>query len=71
VGFVTTAAEIIAFLASNGYHKETGGNHGVKMVKGGNRIPIPMHRRDLKTGTASGILAQAGYTINDLMNWRR
>ncbi|MDR0649603.1 MAG: type II toxin-antitoxin system HicA family toxin [Synergistaceae bacterium] len=61
----------MAFLVSKGYHKETGGSHGVKMAKGGNRISIPMHKRDLKTGTANGILAQAGYTINDFMNWRR
>ena len=72
MGFVTTADEIIAFLKSKGYHVETGrGRHGIKMVKGSQRIAIPTHSRDIATGTASGILRQAGYTINDMMGWRR
>jgi predicted RNA binding protein YcfA (HicA-like mRNA interferase family) len=72
MGFVTTADEIIAFLRSKGYKEETGrGRHGVKMVKGGNKISIPAHKGNMRIGTASGILAQAGYSINDVMNWRR
>jgi hypothetical protein len=71
MGFVTTAAEIMAFLASRGFHRETGGKHGVKMVKGGNRIPVPIHRRDLSAFTAKNILEQAGYTVDDMIDWRR
>jgi predicted RNA binding protein YcfA (HicA-like mRNA interferase family) len=72
MGFTVTAAELIAFLASRGYHKETGrGKHGVKMVKGGVRIPIPAHPGDMPISTAGRILKQAGYTINDVINWRR
>jgi predicted RNA binding protein YcfA (HicA-like mRNA interferase family) len=71
VGFVTTAEEIMAFLASKGYHRETGGRHGVKMAKGGNRIPIPAHKGSLPRGTAQHILEQAGHTVNDLIDWRR
>jgi predicted RNA binding protein YcfA (HicA-like mRNA interferase family) len=72
MGFVTTAAEILAFLRSKGFTIETGhGRHGTKAVRGKQKISIPMHSRDLATGTANGILAQAGYTINDLMEWRR
>ncbi|GHV26882.1 hypothetical protein FACS1894167_00930 [Synergistales bacterium] len=71
MGFVTTTAEIMAFLASKGYHKETGrGRHGVKMVNGLTRIPITAHKRDIATGTARGMLAQAGYSPDDLMEWR-
>ena len=72
MGFVTTAAEIMAFLKSKGYHVEKGrGRHGVKMVKGSHRIAIPAHSRDMAIGTTNGILGQAGYIINDMMEWRR
>ena len=72
MGFVTTIAEIMAFLKSKGYHLDTGrGRHGVKMVKGSQRIPIPAHPGDLPPGTAGRILKLAGYTINDFLEWRR
>ena len=72
MGFTITASELIAFLRSKGYTIQTGrGRHGTKAVKGNHRIPIPAHSRDIAVGTANGILAQAGYTINDLMEWRR
>jgi predicted RNA binding protein YcfA (HicA-like mRNA interferase family) len=72
MGFTITAAEIIAFLVSKGYHKETGrGRHGVKMVIGSTRIPIPSHPGDLNSFTAKNILSMAGYTVNDVMDWRR
>jgi hypothetical protein len=58
VGFVITAAEIIAFLISKGYHKETG------------RGRLPAHGRDIRKGTADGILAHAGFTTIDVMDWR-
>ena len=68
MGFTITAAELISFLASKGFHKETGrGRHGVKMVKDRLRVPIPDHRRDMPIGTAKDILAQAGYSINDVI----
>jgi predicted RNA binding protein YcfA (HicA-like mRNA interferase family) len=71
MGFTITAGEIMAFLASKGFHKETGrGKHGVKMVIGTISIPIPVHPGDMLIGTAKSILAQAGYTINDVMEWR-
>jgi predicted RNase H-like HicB family nuclease len=60
--------EITAFLASKGYTKETGlGRHGVKMVKGENRIPVPVHSRNLSKHTAGKILSQAGFTPDDVM----
>ena len=71
MGFVITTDEIMAFLASKGYTRETGrGRHGVKMVKGENRIPVPTHSRDLSKHTAGKILSQAGFTPDDVMDWR-
>ena len=72
MGFTITAVELSAFLRSKGYTIQTGrGRHGVKAVKGGLRIPIPMHGGTLGKGVADKILSRAGYTINDVMEWRR
>ena len=72
MGFTITAAELMAFLRSKGYTIQSGkGRHGVKAVKGGQRISIPINGGTMADGTARGILAQAGYTINDVMDWRR
>jgi predicted RNA binding protein YcfA (HicA-like mRNA interferase family) len=72
MGFTMTAVEIMAFLASKGYQKETGrGKHGVKMVMLAIRIPIPAHPGNVPIGTIKAILAQAGYSVNDVMDWRR
>ena len=71
MGFTITATELMAFLRSKGYTIQTGrGRHGTKAVRGGQKISIPMHSRDIAIGTANGILAQTGYTINDVMEWR-
>jgi predicted RNA binding protein YcfA (HicA-like mRNA interferase family) len=71
MGFTITAAELIAFLTAQGFHIETGrGRHGVKMVKGSLRLPIPAHMGDMKPGTVKDILRKAGYTGNDIMKWR-
>jgi predicted RNA binding protein YcfA (HicA-like mRNA interferase family) len=71
MGFTITDAELIAFLASRGFHKETGrGRHGVKMVSGTTRIPITSHRGDMDKGTANKILTQAGCTPDDVLKWR-
>ena len=72
MGFTITVAELLAFLRSKGYTMQTGGGrHGTKAVKGNHRIPIPRHGGTMADGTARGILAQAGYTIDDVMEWRR
>jgi predicted RNA binding protein YcfA (HicA-like mRNA interferase family) len=62
----------MAFLSSKGYHKETGrGRHGVKMVMEPIKIPIPAHPGNIPIGTVKKILSQAGYSIDDAMEWRR
>jgi len=72
VGFTITAAELIAFLRSKGYTIRTErARHGTKAVKGGHKIPIPIHRGTMADGTVRSILAQAGYTTNDVIEWRR
>jgi predicted RNA binding protein YcfA (HicA-like mRNA interferase family) len=72
MGFTITAAELMSFLASKGFHRETGrGRHGIKMVKGGVRIPIPAHPGDIKTNTAKKILRMAGYSVEDILDWRQ
>jgi predicted RNA binding protein YcfA (HicA-like mRNA interferase family) len=71
MGFTITAAELIAFLTAQGFRKETGrGRHGVKMVKGKLRVPIPDHRLDMPKGTAVHVLLQAGFTPDDVIKWR-
>ena len=72
MGFVTKASEILAFLRSKGFTIETGrGRHGTKAVKGGLRIPIPMHSRDLTKFVTGNILRMAGHSVDDLIEWRR
>jgi hypothetical protein len=71
MGFTITAAELMAFLAAQGFRKETKrARHGVKMVKDRLRVPIPDHRRDMAKGTASHALLQAGFTPDDVIRWR-
>ncbi|MDR1915941.1 MAG: type II toxin-antitoxin system HicA family toxin [Synergistaceae bacterium] len=70
MGFTITEAELIAFLASKGFRRECGGKHP-KMVKGKLRVPIPAHRGDMCKGTVNDILNQAGYTVSDVLIWRR
>jgi predicted RNA binding protein YcfA (HicA-like mRNA interferase family) len=71
MGFTVTVAELIAFLAAQGFRRETtGGRHGVKMVKGRLRVPIPAHKRDMAKGTANHVLLQSGFTADDVIRWR-
>ena len=72
MGFTITAVELLAFLRSKGYTIQTGrGRHGTKAVRGGQSIPIPRHGGTMGKGLAAAILDQAGYTANDVMEWRR
>jgi predicted RNA binding protein YcfA (HicA-like mRNA interferase family) len=71
MGFTITAAEMMAFLAAQGFHKETErARHGVKMVKGSLRLPIPAHSGDMRKGTVNNILGRAGFSENDVIEWR-
>ncbi|GHV54101.1 hypothetical protein FACS1894216_13430 [Synergistales bacterium] len=69
MGFTITGAEIISFLKSHGFVEEGGGRH-MKAVKDDLRIPIPVHRGDMKKGTANDILKRAGFSAEDIIAWR-
>ena len=72
MGFTITVTELMAFPRSKGYTIQTGrGRHGTKAVKGNHRIPIPRHGGTLGKGLVSSILKDAGYTSDDVMEWRR
>ena len=72
MGFTVTVAELLAFLRSKGYTIQTGrGRHGTKAVKGKHKIPIPRHGGTLAKGTADDILSEAGYSPEDVMEWRQ
>ena len=44
------------------------GSHMTLRHPDGRRTVIPMHNRDLKRGTLSGIIKQAGYSTKDFIN---
>ncbi|MDR0648332.1 MAG: type II toxin-antitoxin system HicA family toxin [Synergistaceae bacterium] len=43
----------------------------MKMSNGTRTTVVPMHTGDMKQKTVRGILVQAGFTVNDVMNWRQ
>ena len=43
------------------------GSHAVLRHPDGRRTVIAMHAKDLKRGTVSGIIKQAGYTIEEFL----
>lgn len=61
-------AQLVRVLEKAGWHskRQTGShvimaNEELKKV-----IPIPMHAKDLKTGTAHGIIKRSGLTIEEV-----
>ena len=64
-----TMEEIIKFLESHGFTKESGGRHQM-MVKGEWRGPVPSHTGDLPKGTINSILKQAGFRGGDAKKWK-
>ena len=61
-------AQLVRVLEKAGWHsKRQTGSH-VIMVNTELRksIPIPMHTKDLKTGTAHGIIKRAGLTVEEV-----
>lgn len=71
MGFTMTAAEIIRFLKERGFIQKSGGRHQVHLIRGKQKIPIPDHSGDLAAGTLRAILKKAGYTPDDVMEWRK
>jgi predicted RNA binding protein YcfA (HicA-like mRNA interferase family) len=59
-------SEVIRALERLGWEqlRQTGSH--VILGRGGARIPVPNHRRDLKTGTFASIARRAGLTAQEL-----
>jgi predicted RNA binding protein YcfA (HicA-like mRNA interferase family) len=70
MGFTITAGELKRFLEANGFYVVSQNGSHLKMTNGARITVVPMHTGDMKQKTARGILAQAGFTVNDVMNWR-
>jgi predicted RNA binding protein YcfA (HicA-like mRNA interferase family) len=70
MGFTITANELKQFLMANGFYAVNQSGSHLKMTNGIRTTVVPMHTGDMKQKTARGILAQAGFTVNDVMNWR-
>ncbi|MFQ5769510.1 MAG: type II toxin-antitoxin system HicA family toxin [bacterium] len=48
-------------------HRQRGGH---KIFKKGNlRVTVPFHPRDLKKGTVNGIVKQAGFTVEEFIEF--
>ena len=47
--------------------KQTGSH--VKLTNGFRVVIVPMHHKDLKTGTLKGILEQAGMSVDDFKQY--
>ncbi len=70
MGLSIRAEELISFLKSNGFvfDRQRGTSHAI--YKNGNKsVPVPIHAKDIKLGTLSGILRQSGLTKKELEKW--
>jgi predicted RNA binding protein YcfA (HicA-like mRNA interferase family) len=70
MGFTTTAMELRRFLEAHGFCGIGQNGSHLKMTNGMRTTIVPMHTGDMKQKTARGILSQAGFTVNDFLNWR-
>ena len=61
-------AELIRALEKSGWYvKRQTGSHAILVNEELRRaVPVPIHNRDLKTGTLHGIIKRAGITPEDL-----
>jgi predicted RNA binding protein YcfA (HicA-like mRNA interferase family) len=62
---------VIRALKRTGFavHHTTGSHYFLK--KGKLRVSIPYHNKDLKPGTLASIIAQAGLTVEEFIDWLR
>jgi predicted RNA binding protein YcfA (HicA-like mRNA interferase family) len=70
MGFTITAMELRRFLEAHGFYAVSQNGSHMKMTNGTRTTIVPMHIGDMKQKTARGILSQAGFTVNDVLNWR-
>lgn len=70
MGFVMKPWEVVDFLEDQGFYWDRNSDHRI-MTNGTISVPIPTgHSGDLKKGTLSGILREAGFTTKDAKKWR-
>ncbi len=60
--------KVIKALERGGFeiHHVTGSHYGLK--KEGSRVTVPHHNRDLKPGTLTSIIEQAGLTVEEFLD---
>ena len=65
---ILSSRDFIKFLTSKGfvYDRTTGSHHIFKL---GDRMVSVPERGEIKTGLLKGMLEQAGFTREDLINW--
>lgn len=70
MGLAVKTKEMIDFLISNGFEmdRQKGTSHAI-FKKGNKTVPVPIHAKDIKTGTLSSILRQAGISKKELEKW--
>jgi len=60
--------EVVAALRRAGFvvHHQTG-SHAILKSAAGRRVTVPMHNRDLKTGTLRSIVRESGMSVDEFV----
>lgn len=66
---VITAKELVRILERNGYtsHRQKGSHLIMVQTDGKKQIIVPMHARDLRTGTLRSIIRQLDMTVDEFV----
>lgn len=70
MGLAVKPKELIKFLENNGWKfiRANGTSHHI-YGKDGKTIPVPIHAKDVKTGTLFSIIKKAGLSKSELEKW--
>ena len=66
---VCTSTDVDRVLVKNGYHMVSQKGSHKKFFDGTHVVIVPIHKKDLKTGTLKGILEQAGMTVEEFKSF--
>ena len=66
---ICSPAEVYKALNKAGFLEVKQNGSHVKMTNGRRIVIIPMHNKDLKTGTLKGILEQAGMPVDEFKSY--
>jgi predicted RNA binding protein YcfA (HicA-like mRNA interferase family) len=62
--------EVVAALRRAGFVLDRqSGSHAILKDEHGRRVTVPMHGRDLKTGTLRAIVREAGMSVDEFVAW--